>query len=140
MIALTALICAALYAGAALYIALVEHPVRRRLGPAAALAGWTSSYRRATMLQASLALIGGVLGAVSWWRYQSNWFWLAGGIVLALNIPFTTFAIWGTNQRLGANPPEAEASALLAKWGRLHLVRVALGLIATGLIARGILP
>lgn len=139
MLALGALICAALYSGAALYIALVDLPVRRSLDPAAALLGWATTYRRATVLQASLALIGGAMAVLAWWRYQSNGFWLAGGALLALNIPYTMAAIWQTNRRL-ADTAASEAAPLLAKWGGLHLIRVALGLVATGLIARGILP
>jgi len=143
MIALAALICAALFAGAAFYVAFAEHPARMTLDDGAALTQWKPAYARGTIMQVTLAALGGVLGALAWWRYQSNIFWLAGGIVLLLNIPYTFAAVWATNKRLGATAPETagpETRALLAKWGRLHLVRVALGLVATLLIARGILP
>jgi hypothetical protein len=64
-----AVICSGIFAGAAIYINLVEHPARMEGGAAPALAEWAPSYRRATLMQAPLALIGGlaVLGA-----------WLAG--------------------------------------------------------------
>jgi hypothetical protein len=141
MIALVALICAALFAGAAFYVAFAEHPARMTLDDNAALAEWKPAYARGTIMQVALALLGGVLGALAWWRYQSNLFWLAGGVVLLLNIPYTFAAVWGTNTRLKASAQgSAETRALLTKWGKLHWVRVALGLIATGLIARGILP
>ncbi|MDG2534451.1 DUF1772 domain-containing protein [Sphingomonas sp. HITSZ_GF] len=143
MVALVALICAALFAGAAFYVFFAEHPARMMLDDRAALAQWKPAYARGTIMQVTLAILGGVLGAVAWWRYQSNWFWLAGGVVLLLNIPYTFAAVWGTNKKLAATAPEAagpETRALLAKWHKLHLVRVALGLLAVGLIARGILP
>jgi hypothetical protein len=143
MIALAALLCAALFAGAALYVSFAEHPARMTLDPAAALAEWKPSYARGTVLQASLALLGGVLGAIAWWRYQSNWFWLAGGVTLLLNIPYTFAVVWKTNLALKATALDqagGETRALLAQWGQLHLVRTVLGLLATALIARGILP
>jgi hypothetical protein len=143
MLALGALICAALFAGAAFYVFFAEHPARMTLDDRAALAQWKPAYARGTIMQVTLAILGGVLGTVAWWRYQSNWFWLAGSVVLLLNIPYTLAAVWRTNKRLEATAPDTagpETRALLAKWSKLHLVRVALGLIAVGLIARGILP
>lgn len=143
MLALAALVCAALFAGAALYVSFAEHPARMKLDDRAALAQWQPSYDRAAILQASLAILGGVLGAAAWYRWQGNWFWLAGGIVLLLNVPYTLLVIWGTNGKLKATEPDRagpETRALLVKWGNLHLVRTALGLLATALIACGMLP
>lgn len=143
MLALAALVCATLFAGAALYISFAEHPARMKLDDRAALAQWQPSYDRAAILQASLAILGGALAAAAWYRWQSNWFWLAGGIVLLLNVPYTLLVIWGTNGKLKATGPGQagpETRALLVKWGNLHLVRTALGLLATALIARGMLP
>lgn len=57
---LIATVCAGLFAGAAIYINLVEHPARLEGGTAAALAQWRPSYRRATIMQASLAVVGSV--------------------------------------------------------------------------------
>ena len=44
---LIALLCTGLFAGAAVYITLVEHPARLECGPAVALAEFRPSYRRA---------------------------------------------------------------------------------------------
>src|SRR5262249_3434191 len=55
---LSATICAALFAGAAVYVTLVEHPARMTTGPAEALRQWRPSYHRATVMQASLAVLG----------------------------------------------------------------------------------
>ena len=62
---LIALIAATLFAGAALYITLVEHPARLRLGDASMLAQWQPSYRAALPLQSSLAVVGGALGLIA---------------------------------------------------------------------------
>lgn len=143
MLALAALVCAALFAGGALYISFAEHPARMKLDDRAALTQWKPSYDRAAILQASLAILGGVLGAAAWYRWQGNWFWLAGGIVLFLNVPYTLLVVWGTNGKLKATEPDQagpETRALLVKWGNLHFVRTVLGLLAAALIACGLLP
>jgi len=131
MIALTALVCAALFAGSALYISLSEHPARMRLDDLAAI------------VQALLALVGGVLGIAAWYRWQSNWFLLAGGVLLFTNIPFTVQATWRINGKLEAlvlDRRSTEARALLPEWEKLHHVRTVLGLLATALIAYGLKP
>lgn len=51
--------CCGLFAGAALYINLVEHPARMRCGVDLALREWALSYPRAAIMQASLAVLGG---------------------------------------------------------------------------------
>jgi anthrone oxygenase-like protein len=45
-----AILCAAVFAGAAIYINLVEHPARMSLDTRAAAAQWAPSYQRATLI------------------------------------------------------------------------------------------
>lgn len=134
---LLALIAAALFAGAALYVSLAEHPARRGLDDRSALEQWKPSYARAVPLQAGLAIAGGALGI---------WAWLDGGGPLALAgagvllgiVVFTLVVIFPTNNRLKAIPPAdagPQSRALLAAWGRLHAVRTLLGLAATAAFA-----
>ena len=56
MLALTGLIAAALFTGAALYVSFAEHPARLGLDDRSALAQWKPAYARGTIMQASLAL------------------------------------------------------------------------------------
>ena len=130
--ALLALITAALFAGAAFYVSLAEHPARMRLDPGAGLAQWKPSYAKATPMQAGLSLLSLILGAWAWWKIGDFWL-LAGALLIGAAIPLTLIAILPTNRRLARTPIEnagAESHALLARWGRLHMLRTLLGLAA----------
>lgn len=128
-----ALIAAALFAGAAIYVGAVEHPARQTLPAGAALAQWKPAYRRGAIMQASLALAGFALGLFAWWQ-TSGWLWALGAVVLVANWPYTLFVIMPTNRKLKEIDPEragAESEALLNSWARLHMVRTGLGCAAT---------
>lgn len=138
MLALTGLIAAALFTGAAFYVSFAEHPARLMLDDRNALAQWKPAYARGSIMQASLALISGVAGIAAWYRWRSVWPWLVGGLFLLANIAWTFAVIWKTNQRLKATgEPDADTRALLESWGRMHLGRTLLGAIGTGFFAYG---
>jgi hypothetical protein len=128
-----ALLVAALFTGAALYINVVEQPARLRLAAAAALGEWKPSYRRGILMQASLALLGSALGAVAFWQTR-DWQWLAGGVLLLANWPYTFIGIMPTNRRLLAARDEdagEDTQRLIANWGQLHMVRTGFGAVAS---------
>lgn len=128
-----ALVCAAVFTGAALYINIAEQPARLMLDESAMLAEWQPSYKRGTTMQAPLALIGFILGLIAAWQSWSLWF-LAGAVLLLFNWPWTLLGIMPTNNRLmktelrNAGP---QTMVLVQKWGRLHALRTALGALAT---------
>jgi len=98
----------------------------------ALLTQWKPSYTRGFAMQASLAVLGGVAGALAWWKTGDR-LWLAGAVVLVANWPYTLLVIMPTNLRLMATAPEsadAVTRSLLERWGQLHAVRSLLGLIA----------
>jgi len=141
---LVALLCTGLFAGAAIYISLVEHPARLECGPALAIAEFGPSYRRAAVMQASLAVVGG-LAAVAAWAQGGATVVLVAGLLLGAVVPFTLIVIRPTNERLleaGLDRGSPEAGTLLARWGRLHAVRsvvsgiafLLLGLHQTGIL------
>ena len=122
---LVALLCTGLFAGAAIYVSLVEHPARLECGPALAIAEFGPSYRRGAVMQASLAVVG-CLAAVAAWTQGSATSVLIAGLLLGAAVPFTLIAILPTNKRLldaVLDRGSPEAAALLARWGRLHAVR-----------------
>lgn len=125
-----ATLSAGLFAGASVYINLVEHPARMQAGTNVALTEFAPSYHRATVTQVSLASIG-LLSALVAWRSRSDSRWLVGGGLLVSVIPFTALAILPTNKQL-LDPQTANdlalAEKLLTRWGRLHAVRSVLSL------------
>ena len=130
-----ALTVAALFTGAAIYINWAEQPARLSLDDASMLAEWKPSYARGFMMQATLAIIGFILGTLEW-MMTGKVSWLAGGAALRANWPFTIFAIMPVNRILEQTPPDLaneETRALIERWGMLHGVRSLLGAFSLGL-------
>lgn len=128
-----ALVDAAMFAGAAFYINVAEQPARLQLGAGPMLAQWKPSYQRGFLMQASLALLGFVLGVAAF-ALSGRWHFLAGAVLMLANWPFTLIGIMPTNRKLLALAPAqagAESVHLVAIWGQLHMVRTGLGLLAT---------
>lgn len=129
---LIATLCTAIFAGAAIYINLVEHPARIECGTAAAVREWRPSYRRATVMQASLALVA-VLSSLGAWLLDRELVVLLAGICIGFVIPFTLIKIYPTNRQL--EDPKLDlgslsSATLLATWNRLHAVRSGASIVA----------
>ncbi len=133
ILGLVAILACALFAGAAAYISLVEHPARLSCGTEIAARQWAPSYKRATVMQASLAIIAAVAGAARWVQSREA-LWLWGAVAILAVVPFTLLVILPTNTKLleaGRDLASAETRELLHSWGRLHAVRSVLGLVAS---------
>lgn len=123
-----ALIVAAAFAGAAFYINFAEHPARMMLPAELAVRQWAPSYKRGFVMQASLAIVGGVSALIQWYQ-GGGILWPVGGLLLLANWPFTMLVIMPINRRLlgSEGMPQAQIIALLQQWNRLHAVRTGLG-------------
>ena len=128
-----AIIVAALFAGAAIYINVAEQPARLALPDAAMLIQWQRSYSNAAKMQASLALLGGILGFAA--------FWLLRRLALGAGRPGAAVGLalhadrHQAHQRRAQRDRSAAASAetrrLVERWGSLHAGRSAIGIAAT---------
>ena len=120
----------ALFAGAALYINVAEHPARMSLETRMAALQWGPSYQRATWLQAPLALLSLACGIAAW-MLGAGICWPIAALLVGAVVPFTFAVIMPTNNKLltpGRDLNSQETRLLLVHWGRLHAVRTVLSL------------
>lgn len=129
---LLAALSASLFTGAAIYINLVEHPARLSCGTDVAVTEFRPSYKRATVMQASLAAFG-FFNALAAGLTGGGLLWIIGGILLGSAIPYTLIVIFPTNKQLldvKLDKNSDHALQLLTRWGRLHAVRSILSFVA----------
>ncbi len=132
---LVAVLAASLFAGAAIYINLAEHPARLLLDSANAARQWAPSYQRATWMQAPLAIASFVTG-VAVGLMGGGVAWFVAAVLIGAVVPFTFIVIMPTNQKLlspNLDLASAETRALLVRWGKLHALRSASSLAAAAL-------
>jgi hypothetical protein len=127
-----ALLVAAVFSGAALYINIAEQPARLELDDRSLLTEWKPAYKHGLAMQAPLAIVGFLLGIAACWQ-TGQVGWAVGALLMVANWPVTFFAIMPTNNRLMAIDPAAagpETRAMIERWGLLHAARTTLGFAA----------
>ena len=141
LLELIAVLACTLFTGAAIYITAVEHPARLSCGTEIAAAQWVPSYKRATVMQASLAVIAGLFGIMRGVQ-SGDALWIGAALLILAVVPFTLIVIRPTNSRLlepQRDRRSVETLALLKSWGHLHAVRGLLGILASVLYAWAII-
>lgn len=137
-----ALMVASVFAGAALYINMVEQPARLVLDNSALLLQWKHSYRRGFLMQAPLAVAGFLLGVIAWGQTREVSFLVGAGCMIA-NWPWTLLRIKPVNSILMQTDPVAASEKtreLILNWGILHAIRSLLGILAVFSFLSGCLP
>src|ERR671936_42571 len=135
-----AALSAALFAGAAVYIIVAEHPARMTIDTRSAALQWAPSYQRATWMQAPLAIVSFLTGVGSW-LLDGGVLWLVAALFIGAVVPSTFIVIMPTNRQLlapGRELDSLETRELLDRWGRLHAIRSVLSAIATLLMLWGL--
>ncbi len=127
-----AVLACGLFAGAAAYVSLVEHPARMACGVEIAAAEFPPSYHRGTIMQVTLAAVR-LLSSVAACLAGATFWWIIAGVLQVSVIPFTLIVILPTNKQLLSptlDRRSVETERLLARWGRLHAVRGLLSVAA----------
>ena len=101
-------VVAGVFAGAAIYINVAEHPARMSCGTELAATVFPASYARASAMQASLVVAGTVLALIVWFL-TGEILWLVGGVIYGVIFPYTLIGIMPTNKLL--KDPEIDKSA-----------------------------
>ena len=121
-----------LFAGAALYISIVQQPASREVGTIVSAQLFPPMYRRAAPLQGGLAVLGFVAG-LSLWLLGGTALWLLAAVLLGLVVPFTLLVIKPINDRLlsaNLDPASPEVPDLLSRWAALHWIRTLSSLLS----------
>lgn len=130
-----ALVSAAVFAGAAIYARVAEHPARLNLDDRSLLAERKLAYQRGAAMQASFAAVGFVLGIWTWWQTE-DWQWLVGALILSADWPYILLEMMPGNERPTEPDPTTAASEtrrFILRRRHLHAVRSALGIAATAM-------
>ena len=129
LIALVATFSCGVFFGASLYISIVQHPAALETGNEFAARFFRPMYRRAAVLQATLAIVACV-AAFAAWLGGADHLWLGSAILIGSVVPFTVIVIKPVNDALLQNGDVTlEIGSLLKRWGSLHWART----VASGL-------
>ena len=88
---------------------------------------------RGFAMQASLAMVSGILGLVAAWQTK-DWRWLVGAALIPCQLALHTAWHHADEQQAKGLAPDAAgptSRTMIETWGRLHAIRTGLGLAAT---------
>jgi hypothetical protein len=117
-----ALFCCALFAGAATYVSLVEHPAMDAGATELVDTSVRPSHAKPAIFQAFLGVIGALTAVLAGAAGGALW-WLAGGMVLGAAAALQVFAVLPLTRRLAGIEPRADpknAARMIARLAKLH--------------------
>ncbi len=131
-----ALVSGGLFAGSCLYVSVVAHPVRMALGEDVALPVFMASLRRSERLQPTLHLVC-LLSTISTAVLAPGPQVITALVLLAPILPLSLIVILPVARAIttdvtlpGAQHVSPDTMTKLERWGRLHMLRTAFGLLA----------
>ena len=122
------------FAGASLYVTLVEQPARLSLDDSSMMREWAPSYRRGFALLGGLALLAAISGLAAFGQ-GGDIRWLVGALIALASWPYTYFVIVPLNNRLLSAPGDADSREIVTIWGQLEWGPFALGLVSASVFA-----
>jgi hypothetical protein len=122
------------FAGASLYVTLVEQPARLALDDSSMMREWAPSDRRGFALLGGLALLAAISGLAAFGQ-GGDIRWLVGALIALASWPYTYFVIVPLNNRLLSAPGDADSREIVTIWGQLEWGLFALGLISAAVFA-----
>ncbi len=130
--AVIALLSTALFAGAALHVAVIQYPAYSRVGAEAALVQWMNSFSRAPFLHPIVAATGCVAALLTS-ASGGGGAWSAAAALIGFVVPFSTVVMPTGKSLFGphSEPHSAETRRLVREWATLHNIRTALAVGAT---------
>jgi len=135
----TAVLAAGLFAGVAVYVALVARASwlrAMRSNVSLALGDFRFVFPRVMALQSAFVVVGTAC-SIGWWMRSGTTAFLVGGCLLGAVAPFTLLFVTPVYRRLldpGTEGRPREAERQLIRWAWLHAARAALGLGAFGVL------
>jgi hypothetical protein len=126
-----ALVLAAAFSGASLYVNWVEQPARLALDEEALLSEWGPSDRRAVALLAGFALAAALAGFIAYFDSQDVR-WALGALVIIMSWPYTFFVMAPLNNQILSlrGRDVAAARVLIRQWGLVESGLTAIGVAA----------
>jgi Domain of unknown function (DUF1772) len=130
---LLALMLAAAYSGAAIYISAVEHPARLRLDDNALLTQWKQAYKSGFWVQAPLCVAAGFCAFVAFF-VDWDWKWFFGAALILANVLATLYLIAPLCKTLidaeaGTAAPDIRIH--ITRWAWAHGVQAAVCAVVT---------
>jgi hypothetical protein len=128
---LIALVSAAAFAGAAIYVNWVEQPARLALDEETLLSEWRPSDSRGVALLSTFSLAAAIAAFVAYFE-SADVRWVFGALVIIASWPYAFFVMTPLNNQILSlrGRDVAAARALIRQWGFIEQGFAAIGVVA----------